>query len=817
MRHNGSILKENSATEFMALALKKEDGKMKKSCMAAVFFGACAVFLYCICNQNSGEDKEDKILKADMAAACVVWESRYGREETLPADLLEELLDYAAKGQYTSALAAFRDESLLCTLEELQEACPSYRTLIEQTAEHGLGQKETLDEERIYCLERDGKNCFLLFVQVYDEERVWRKSLLLEDGAYGWTIEETSSLDGAEGRFELFSRVEDGQKQYYALCAYTNVLTISRLTSLPDGIFGGETVKILQTDVVSETLYKKRWSSLASQVEDYVEENLELFAWRYQEGKNIWGDEEMTQLSGAAFPTDNDGGYVCADYDNDGKKELFYRDIDRIEQMAETDGQYQAFPADLDRTGMKRIWFAEFDAKTVTFQLLEQEASGLVIKAFLYEEGKAAQLYSGKIGFVQKAGVVDYTPTFWEAFDFNGVTVRKTQDIWLQPQIQERVQKEQENRTIVPCRKEDVPFPEGLLMLLREQAQAGLYGRKLVFPQSCQVDLSKDTGLFLQQMGKRLQQDEEYWECKWAYHWTAEDASESFISCVNYGYRKDSIEWWKLVEGEVQEHAYIMETQTDSQLIDYEGQIYCVTDFGRSYGARGGSSVETEVIEMNRLEDWRGTWFVISSTASELQDFTCVPLYEEEGLCTEIRDYIVECHEAVGESSVNVELFSVSEETECTKAQERVLRNLSDGSVSMYAQRYYFTADIDNDGIMEYAEADWRNGWEVTFFEQENGDFSVIPFEHVINVQAMEQETLAEVSCLSQIWCKELGGVTYLFTAENLCDSPDLLLRVRLLKDDGLTDKAIYLLKANMAESCSPWWELAVEPDAPVG
>ncbi len=137
--------------------------------------------------------------------------------------------------------------------------------------------------------------------------------------------------------------------------------------------------------------------------------------------------------------------------------------------------------------------------------------------------------------------------------------------------------------------------------------------------------------------------------------------------------------------------------------------------------------------------------------------------------------------------------------------------------MTKYAQTYYFTADIDNDGIMEYAKADWWHGWVVTFYEQENGDFSVIPFESVVNTPVREQETLAVVSGLSQVWCKELGGVTYLFTAENLWDSPDLVLRVRMLKEDALADKAVYLLKANMAETSSPWWELAVEPDEPVG
>ncbi|MDE7323465.1 MAG: hypothetical protein K2N73_12260 [Lachnospiraceae bacterium] len=768
--------------------------------------------------------KDDRMPKADIAADCAVWEKRYGRENTLPAELLADLQDYVANRYYIGALAAYRDESLLCTREELQRACPEYKMLMEQSFVGSGYGREALDEDRIYCLDRNAKMSFLLFTNIFYDDAVRIGTLLLEDEESGWTVKRSNASHGNVGRFEIFSREENGEKQYYVLWAGSDRLGISRLSNLPDGVFPSrETVRSIQTGVVSDTLYRKRFSGIASQVEDYVQENLELFVWRYQEEKNIWGDEELTQLPEEAFRADRYDSYVFADYDNDGEKELFYRDMEMIEQMDKVDGKYQVTTVDMldnsDSIDMKRIWFTDFDGKIVTFQLLEPEPSELMIKAFLYEDGRAVDLYSCRIGFEQKAGVVHYTLAYWEAFDFNGVAVRETEDIWLRPQVQEQVQREQENRTIVPCKDEDVPFPKGLLLLLREQAHAGLYGRKNEYPEPYRVDLSKDTELFLKRMQSHLRRDEDYWKCKWAYHWTASDGSENFISCINYSWESDSIEWWKLVAGEVQDHAYITETETDSQLIDYEGQLYCVTDFGRTYGSLGGDSVEMEVIEMNRLEDWRYTWFVIHSTASDSQDFSCIPLYEEEGLCPEIKDYIDGCCENVGEScaKAGIEIFSRSGETEYTKAQERVLKNLADGSVTGSPYAYYFAADIDNDGTMEYAAASWLRGWMVTFYENEDGNFCVIPIENITAVSPGEQEAPAETANLSQMWCKELGGTTYLFTVENLWDSPDLVLRVRMLKGDVMVDKAIYLLKANMAESCSPWSEMAVEPDEAVG
>ena len=158
-----------------------------KGWIGAVAFGAGAVFLFSICTGIFSDKKtEGERLKADIIADCAVWEERHGREETLPAGLLAELLDYAAGEQYMDALAAYRDESLLCTVEELRAACPSYRTIIEQTVAHEQGKKERLDEERIYRLERNGKNCFLLFWDIYDAETVWMKPLLLEEGDNGW-------------------------------------------------------------------------------------------------------------------------------------------------------------------------------------------------------------------------------------------------------------------------------------------------------------------------------------------------------------------------------------------------------------------------------------------------------------------------------------------------------------------------------------------------------------------------------------------------------------------------------------------------------
>lgn len=57
-----------------------------------------------------------------------------------------------------------------------------------------------------------------------------------------------------------------------------------------------------------------------------------------------------------------------------------------------------------------------------------------------------------------------------------------------------------------------------------------------------------------------------------------------------------------------------------------------------------------------------------------------------------------------------------------------------------------------------------------------------------------------EALILRQLWCEKLGDTTYLFTVEGVPYSPDFLLRIRVLKDNYIEEKAVYLLKVSMVE-----------------
>lgn len=139
-------------------------------------------------------------------------------------------------------------------------------------------------------------------------------------------------------------------------------------------------------------------------------------------------------------------------------------------------------------------------------------------------------------------------------------------------------------------------------------------------------------------------------------------------------------------------------------------------------------------------------------------------------------------------------LFAGTEERALTAEENRMLNSLSDGSRNLYSNHRYFACDVDNDGMVEYGHADYRSYLDVTFYEKENGEFRVISLEEVLHDLNPDRDSTAEAfvktAALRQLWCEKLGDVTYLFTVEELAYSPDYILRIRVLKDDYVEDKA---------------------------
>ena len=128
------------------------------------------------------------------------------------------------------------------------------------------------------------------------------------------------------------------------------------------------------------------------QVKEYVEENIWFLAWMQQNGKPIWGDED---------------------------------------EQAHYEMRESVDSAELD-TRIEQIWLIDFDGRKVTFQMAETEDGSLVLKAYAHEgNGDSAHLLSCKIHFIQEAGVWRCTPAYWQAFDFNGLTTRNTENVWL--------------------------------------------------------------------------------------------------------------------------------------------------------------------------------------------------------------------------------------------------------------------------------------------------------------------------------------------------------------------------------------------------
>lgn len=310
------------------------------------------------------------------------------------------------------------------------------------------------------------------------------------------------------------------------------------------------------------------------------------------------------------------------------------------------------------------------------------------------------------------------------------------------------------------------------------------------------VDLAEGTESFMQMVldmgeGNIFGHCRDMKECKWAYRWTGEDGSENFLTCINYGFAKDSIQWWKVAEGRLEEYDYITEHYDPSHVISCEGQVYCLTEAVPDY--RGGS-VYAEILEVGDGEKWRTACFCISADvySGEELDFACIPLYEEEGLPSGVKDYVQgRCGEIVS-ACRNVKLLSHTEKIHTGKGQG-------------------FAADVDNDGIVEYWDANYTGCLDVTFYEMENGELHSIPFEELLPWDGAG--LLAEALVLRQLWCEKLGDTTYLFTVDEMLYSPDLILRTRVLKGDYVEDKAVYLLKLGMSEDYRER-ELKITPSA---
>ncbi len=740
-----------------------------------------AVFVLLIaCVRAAAQNDYQPIKQSDIVAQCMVWESRYGTEDVLPVELFTDLQRYVVEGKYVEALSDYRQNELICTVEELAEACPDYETLVEEYFADQWGEN-LLQTEKIYHLQKaDGEDCFLLFYVNFagSDDKGYLSTMTLKKDGQEWRLTGNTSKAGGVRDYEIFAREEAGEKFFYLLKLYdsSSWLELSRLSESFHVPLGGWDIGLIETGVKPEILFQEANSALVAQVKEYVEENACFLAWMQENHKPIWGDE--------------------------GKEEHY---VMREAVSPDADGTEQIWVIDFEKTNSK---------ETVIFQMTEGE-DGLHLLEARDGDLDGRLVFSCKLNLIKEAGVRGITPAYWETFDCSGLTAGKQKNLpW--SEMWEQVLQEQQNRSITPWQGEK-EFSDAVFHLLREEAWTGLCGEPNMLLESYRVDLTEDTESFMQMvqetMGNRTFVHREDEECKWAYRWGGEDGSDNFLSCINYGFAKDSIQWWKVTDGSLEEYAYVMESYDSPQIISCEGQVYCITEAVPAYW---GGEVSTSIIKIDNGETWRTAHFSISTseyylrgsgsgsglTREEEQDFTCIPLYEAGGLPLVVKDYVQERYEEAARACMNWKIYvsDMEEGQGLTAEANRMLNSLSDGSRDLYANRYYFAADIDNDGIVEYGAAEDGGGLAVTFYEAEKGAFYCIPFEEMFPRQDDFADLPEEALILRQLWCEKLGDTTYLFTVEGVSYSPDFLLRIRVLKDNYVEEKAVYLLKVSMAE-----------------
>ncbi len=182
--------------------------------------------------------------------------------------------------------------------------------------------------------------------------------------------------------------------------AWLNLSKLSEDFYVP---LGGWLIRLIKTGVEAEILFQETENDLTVQVREYVEENKCFLAWMQENDMPIWGDE------------DEQAHYEMREMSDSGKAD----------------------------NGIEQIWLIEFDGRKVTFQMKEAEDGTLALEACAHGgDNNGALLLSCQLCFIQEAGVRGCTPAYWEAFDFNGLTRRDTENAWLRDVVQEQVRKE---------------------------------------------------------------------------------------------------------------------------------------------------------------------------------------------------------------------------------------------------------------------------------------------------------------------------------------------------------------------------------------
>lgn len=799
------------------------------------------------------KEEADELLELRPVLCTPIQETYQKAEGTqgFSEEMLANLQEYVRRGALPEAIAAYRDETLCIKGEELRRLCPDYASLLAEYMEEHWGKTTDALEVKdnvlqIYKLRQEGEEEVLLLFEYDDTEmpwyymekegETWRTGFIRLEG-YGRSgyqpCEKTVFADG-DGYCMLVSATVrhsyTEEEPVFCLCRFT--LTAGEEADRPIDIEETQYIFKRITSVEPVFFYRNEASPLTSAAQEYVEQNAALFAERLRQGEIIWGDEayaEPPEGSAAIWWTEQDKSEDVAayrweesvsqaDYNNDGKAELFWRGfhyggIQNV-RLAEQTGGYRTEAVRLFDGDMPagQMWFVELLGKTVTFEIAEPYGSACpFLTAYLIEENKKTPLLSCQLVY-GKAVETDGELYGWEEDPFGttpvlpltaGVEEETKAQAAFRKEMTERIREAGRDVSLTPMEGE-APFSEDFLRFIREGAVFGLSGRHfLKYVQPYAVDTEADLQAFIEKYEtEESYKWEEYYEM--AYHWAASDGTDNYLvsEVWDFGAGISTLYWYRDDGEGIYRKEAITDLDTDSDycgILSYDGQLYCV--IAQKWGW-WWYPMQIDVVVLGDAGEWE---HYCITTEYESADMEMLSLCGE--VPKEVSAYIAEQSEAILACLRQGEIYrGAGAGTEIPREVWRNIKNRDfsyglDLTWGTEGHTPYRAVDADNDGEMEYGASYYaypHRGPKVFFhtvYGWRDGAFAELSLGEAISCYEDADDVYRVYGSHEQIWFEELSGVTYLFTVEELSGFDSYLLRVRLIQDGRVQDVGAWLFR----------------------
>lgn len=778
----------------------------------------------------------------------------------LNEDILADLQEYVLQRDFDGALAAYREEALLIDKEELLVICPEFVQLMEEwAAENNPSFTDYYVDMnhiyQIYALDLDEKEGKEILFWYEDSSSIFLLRRTEDGYRVFFDMIDTGVGYGIYGARDARHMVifSGGENTYYLLAdnpsnpdgnrSVLPGLVLGRFRMRDDGRFAYEYRLIVQDRAVmaARYLYVNNRNILTYCVKEYIEENAALFGYKLQEEETIWGDEEMPQqtleeqkkivrsqkkdLSDYA-EEDLLNWYmryyvVCADYDNDGSKELFWRDDEgRNRLLVEEDGGYRTEYVNLyggSACPVNQMWFVEFSGKIVTFEITELYGRDYpVLSAYLIEGDGRLPIVTCQLVY-EEAVLIEQHRSSYGRNDFGVREVlplfdglaeaEEAANVWWEENL--TTLEESKGVFSVTYTQQETQLPEGLLALIRQEYARILAGETESCLAPYTLETEGDRKAFLQYGNWKEKEEEGFYTeelCDWAYRWEASDGTVNYLTGIDCGGTIGEVYvYWYQDAGEGMEYRDTLQSYYRGdilRMIAYEGRVYCVST---AYDFETKVLTGMEVLALGEAGEWES--YSISLSV-DIEESSAEPLYCG-GMQEAVSAYVEETYKEVLAACAERRIFAGGGESgEIPQDAARRLKNLNK-NFDYYADSEhvspYRAADVDNDGEAEYFRTYYyypssyhQNFYLVCImYGWRNGEFGEILWDEMLTEMSPYR------SFLWQIWFEEFDGETYLFTVEGLPHSQNCLLRVRLIREGGIEEVGVFMLQVKLTEEIS--------------